>query len=171
MRTWEARRWEKLQILQRIPAPKRGRACSFAALALAAGLIGCGGEPSKTVPVACKEGAGAVARGLRRAPGAVRVGGTLISDCFTRASDPGDVQALGLTYLPVAERLAADARSRPQGPAPLRLGFLVGAIHRGTADAQGIYAELERRIDLELAGIDRGSAEFRRGQRAGRDHG
>jgi hypothetical protein len=171
MRTRDARRWNKLQDLQRIAVAKRRRACSSAALLLAAALIGCGSEPSNAVPVACKESAGAVERALRPAPGEVRLGGRLISDCFTRASDPGDVQALGLTYLPAAERLAADTRSRPRGPSPLRLGFLVGAIHRGTADAQGIYAELERRIDLELVGIDRGSPAFRRGQRAGRDHG
>jgi hypothetical protein len=160
-----------LEDLQRIAAVNRGRACSFGALLVAATLAGCGSEPSKTVPVACKEGAGAVERALRLAPGAVRLGGTLISDCFTRASDPGDVQALGLTYLPVAERLSTEARARPRGPAPLRLGFLIGAIHRGAADAQGIYTELERRLDLELVGVDRSSADFRRGQRAGRAHG
>ena len=159
--------------MQRIRACKWGRAGRFgiSLASLAVALAACGGEPSKAVPVACKQGAGTVERSLRRAPGDVRVGGTLISDCFTRASDPGDVQALGLTFLPAAERLSVDAHAHPRGPSPLRLGFLIGAIHRGAGGAQGIYAELERRLDQELVGVDRGSAAFRRGQRAGRAHG
>jgi hypothetical protein len=34
-----------------------------------------------------------------------------------------------------------------------------------------VYAELERRIEQELAGVATGSAGFRSGERAGREHG
>jgi hypothetical protein len=137
----------------------------------AAALGGCGSEPSGAVPVACKDGPAALERALGAAPGDVRLDGTRVSECFTRASGPGDVQALGLTYLPEVERLAARVRSHPGGPAAVRLGFLIGAVHRGAGRGQGIYSELEHRLDGELAGVDTGSPDYRRGERAGREHG
>jgi hypothetical protein len=122
------------------------------------------------VPVACKEAPATVQRALQRAPGDVRVGGTRLSDCFAPGSSSADVQALGLAFLPAAEHLAAGARAHPRGPAAVRLGFLIGAVRRGAARG-GVYAELERRLEQELAGVDTGSAGFRSGERAGRDHG
>jgi hypothetical protein len=157
--------------LQRIVTPNRGRSRAFASLLAAAALGGCGSEPSGTVPVACKEGPGALQRALVSVPGEVRLGGTRVSDCFPRASDPGDVQALGLTFLPAVERLAVQVRLHPRGPAALRLGFLIAAVHRGAERGQGIYSELEHRLDGELAGTDTSSPSYRRGERAGRDHG
>lgn len=157
-----------MQELQRIVLGNRGRPAWFAVIAL---LVGCGSEPSRTVPVACKEAPRAVQAALVRAPGEVRLpGGTLLSRCFAPGSDPGDEQSLGLTFLPAVERMAARAREEPRGPAPLRLGFLIGAVRRGAARG-GVYAELDRRLEQELAGVDTGAPAYRRGLMAGREHG
>jgi hypothetical protein len=159
--------WIEVQDLQRIARANRGRSAWFAVIAV---LAGCGSEPSRSVPVECKGRSVAVERALERAPGAVRLGGTRLSACFAPGADPGDVQTLGLTLLPAAEHLAVAARAHPGGPAPLRLGYLVGAVRRGAARG-GVYAELERRLEQELAGVDTGSAAYRRGALAGREHG
>ena len=126
---------------------------------------------SAHVPVACKESSAAIQAALRRAPGDVRVGGTRLSDCFARASDQADVQSVGLSFLPAAERLASDARSHAGGEASLRLGFLIGATHRGADRAQGIYSEFVRRLESELNGVDVQAPAYRTGRRAGLDHG
>jgi hypothetical protein len=133
-------------------------------------VAGCGSEPSRSVPVECKDASAAVERALTRAPGDVRVGGSRVSECFAPGSDSGDQQALALTLLPAAQHLAAAAREHPRGPAPLRLGFLIGAVRRGAAHG-GVYAELVRRLEQELTGVDTGSAAYARGERAGRVHG
>ena len=159
-----------MEDLQRIGTGKRaGFAALASALALGA-LSGCGSEPSRSVPVECKEAATAVERALAAAPGDVRLGGVRLSDCFAVGSDSADGQSLGLTFLPVVERLAAQVRPRPGGRAALRLGFLMGAIRKGAAHGR-VYAELERRIEGELSGVDTAAPAFRRGERAGRDHG
>ena len=159
-----------MQDLQRIGARNRGRSRTIAVAVAAAVLAGCGSEPSRDVPVACKQQSVAVERALAAAPGEVRIGGVRLSYCFSRPSDSGDVQALGLTFLPAAEHLAAEARARPRGPAALRLGFLVGAVRRGTARG-GVYAELVRRIEQELTGVHTHAPGFRSGLRAGLAHG
>ena len=133
-------------------------------------LAGCGSEPSGTVPGACLQGPSPVERALTRAPGEVRIGGKRPSECFAPRADPGAVEGLGLSFIPAAARLASDARARPRGPAPLRLGFLVGAVRRGAASG-GVYAELLRRTEQELVGVDMHSPAFRRGLRAGLAHG
>jgi hypothetical protein len=131
---------------------------------------GCGSEPSRDVPVACKSGPSAVLRALAKAPGDVRLAGRPLSDCFAPGSDSGDGQALGFALVPAAERLAPQARARPEGRAAVRLGFLVGAVHRGAARGR-VYAELERRVRQVLVGVDVRSPAYRRGQRAGRARG
>jgi hypothetical protein len=143
--------------LQRIDAANRGIASAFAVLLA---LAGCGSE---SVPVACKSGPAAIERALRRAPGDVRLDGRRLSDCFAPEGDSGDLQALGVSFLPAAQHLA-DRR------ALVRLGFLIGAVHRGAARAP-VYEELERRLRQELARVDARSAAYRRGERAGRAHG
>lgn len=159
-----------MEDLQRIERRKRGRSRAAAtALALLV-VAGCGSEPSSEVPAACKVAPGAVARALGSAPGDVRLGGRRLSECFAPGSDAGDGQALGLALVPAAEALASGARAHPRGAAALRLGFLTGAVHRGAARGR-VYAELERRVELESAGVDTGSSAYRRGLRAGLDHG
>jgi hypothetical protein len=163
--------WKGLQDLQRIAAPNRNRfGLLLALLAVLAAAAGCGSEPSRRVPVGCKAEPAAVERALAQAPGEVRLGGHRLSECFAPGSDPGDEQALALAVLPAAERLGAEARERPRGPAPLRLGFLIGAVQRGAARGR-VYAELERRVRQELAGVDTAAPGYVRGLRAGRGHG
>ena len=158
--------------MQRIGARNRARSRAIAvALAAATVAAGCGDNPSTGVPVSCKKGPAAIRTALKRAPLDVRLGGVRLSSCFTRGSGQGDVQAVGLSFLPAVTALAAAARDHPGGPAAMRLGFLVGAVHRGGAGAQGIYSELVRRIDAELAGVDTNAPRFQAGRRAGRDHG
>jgi hypothetical protein len=152
--------------LQRIGRRKRVRT-AIPAIALAL-LVpsGCGSEPSSRVPVECKVAPNTVERALAAAPGGVRLGGRRLSECFAPGSDAGDGQALGLA----AESLAPEARAHPRGAAALRLGFLIGAVHRGAARGR-VYAELERRVRQVLAGVDTTSPAYRRGERAGRAHG
>ena len=83
-----------------------------------------------------------------------------ISRCFVAGADSGDVQALGYVLLP------AMRRERD----PERLGYMIGAIRRGVANGK-VYAELLRRVEQELAGVDTSSPAFRRGERAGRARG
>jgi hypothetical protein len=133
-------------------------------------LVGCGSEPSHTVPAACTAGPAALERALARAPEDVTLGGTRPSACFVRGGEPGGVQSLGLTFLPATEDLGSEARANPSGPAALRLGFLIGAVRRGTARG-GVYAELVRRIEQELSGVNTRAPAFRTGLRAGLTHG
>ena len=123
------------------------------------------------MPAACLQGSGALESALAAAPGAVRIGGRRPSQCFAHASSQGDVENLGSIFVEAAEHLATDARARPHGPALLRLGFLIGAAHRGGDSAQGIYSELLRRLDSVVTGIGTSSPAYRRGRAAGRDHG
>src|SRR5437588_6424697 len=133
IRTWDSGWWRSAQDLQRIGARNRGTPGRFAvALAAAALVAGCGSEPSHAVPAACAQGPGPLERALARAPGEVKLGGTRPSACFVRGGDPGGVESLGLTFLPAAEHLAVEARAQPRGPAAMRLGFLIGAVRRGT---------------------------------------
>jgi hypothetical protein len=164
--------------MQRIAHPSRGNS-RIAAVRGAAAILcltlllgaGCGREDDHRIPAACKGGPAPLRAALAGAPGEVRLGDTLLSDCFVRSSDPGDVQIVGAAYVSVAADLAAEARGRPQSAAATRLGYLVGAARRGAARTQGIHDELVRRLEQELGGIDTGSAAFRRGERAGRASG
>lgn len=108
---------------------------------------------------------------LDAAPAPVKVDGTPISACFVPSSDASEVTRLGSALLPVATSLGERARAQPDGPAALRLGYLVGAVRRGAGGTQGIYAELVRRIEQEVVSLDVRSRAFRKGQRAGRATG
>jgi hypothetical protein len=164
-----------VQDLQRIARAKPGISRAFgiavAAVIAAASAAGCGGEPTKKVPAGCLEGPSALRAALLAAPGEVRVGGSRPSDCFPRASSQGDVENMGAIFIDAAERLADESKSRPRDPALLRLGFLVGAAHRGAGKAQGIYSELLRRLDAVLTRVPTSAPAFRRGRAAGADHG
>jgi hypothetical protein len=163
------------QELQHLPGGKRNRsgpfAIALAAAVAAAGVAGCGSEPSRSVPAACLQGRAALESALASAPGDVRIGGRPLSGCFAHASSQGDVENLGSIFVEAAEHLATQVRASPHGPALLQLGFLIGAAHRGGDRAQGIYSELLRRLDSVLVGIDTGSAAYRRGRAAGQGHG
>jgi hypothetical protein len=140
-------------------------------VALAALIVGCGNDVHH-VPVACEEGATKVRAALAKAPGEVLLeSGTKLSDCFTRAAQPSDVQQVAAVFIDAADGLAAGARANPHSPAALQLGYLVGAMRRGSAHTQGIHYETRRRIEQELIGVQVRAPEFVRGERAGQRAG
>jgi hypothetical protein len=159
-----------VQVLQRMPSGKPGKAPMLVAIALALG--GCArqeGDPP--APVSCKEGPAAIRAALARAPARVELGGTPLSECFTRGSNAADLQQVGAAYVAVAAGLSAEAKERPDGPGALRLGYLVGAARRGATETQGIHEELMRRLEQELIGVDTRTASYRRGFEAGSRRG
>jgi hypothetical protein len=125
---------------------------------------GCGNDDHR-VPVACLDGN--VSKALAQAPGAVRVEGTRLSDCFTRAADPAEIQEVGTVFVNVAEKLSQQARAKPHSPAAVQLGYLIGAVRHGAGHTQGIHYETQRRIEQELIGVNTSAPEFVRGERAG----
>jgi hypothetical protein len=130
--------------------------------------IGCGNDDHR-VPVACLDGN--VPKALAGAPGEVRVEGVRLSDCFTRAADPAEVQQVGAVFIAAAEKLAARARSQPHSPSAVQLGYLIGAVRHGTSHTQGIHYETRRRIEQELIGVNTRAAEFVEGEKAGERNG
>ncbi len=126
--------------------------------------IGCGNDEHR-VPVGCLEGN--LTKALASAPAEVRVAGTRLSDCFTRAASPAEIQQVASVFIAATERLAATARSSPHSRAALELGYLIGAVHRGAGRTQGIHYETERRIDQELIGVNTHAPEFVQGRKAG----
>jgi hypothetical protein len=126
--------------------------------------IGCGND-GRRVPVGCLDGN--VTKALAAAPGQVRVQGTRLSECFTRAANPAEIQQVGAVFIASAEKLSAAARSHPHSPAALQLGYLIGAVRHGTGRTQGIHYETRRRIEQELIGVNTRAPEFVQGERAG----
>jgi hypothetical protein len=126
--------------------------------------VGCGNDEHR-VPVACLDGN--VPKALAAAPREVRVQGTRLSECFTRAANPAEVQQVGAVFIAAAERLAAQARANPHSAAALQLGYLIGAMRHGTSHTQGIHYETRRRIEQELIGVNIRAPEFVAGERAG----
>jgi hypothetical protein len=142
------------------------------ALALAAALAGCG-QSSPKLADACTEAPDRVVAALRHAPAGVTLDGdTRLSDCVARAMDTADLQDVGAVMTATGARLAAGApRSRL---AALRLGYLIGAVERGSAETAGIQEELanrmrgfldDRRLELPAR------AAVARGRAAGRARG
>ena len=166
-----------VQVLQRMRSAKWGKSPAFLAMAVALCLTAlalgaCAKQESDPpAPVECKEGPDGIQAGLTRAPARVEVRGRSLSECFTRGSNSADLQVVGASYVTVAARLAAAAKERPEGPDALRLGYLVGASKRGEARTQGIHHDLMRRIEQELNGVDTSTTAYRRGFRAGQEHG
>jgi hypothetical protein len=131
-------------------------------------VAGCGNDVHH-VPVACLDGD--LTKPLANAPHEVRLAGIRLSDCFTRAADPAEIQQVGSVFITAAEKLAAAARARPHSSAALRLGYLIGAVRRGAGHTQGIHYETQRRIEQELIGVNMQAPEFVTGERAGEKSG
>lgn len=130
-------------------------------------VCGCGRQGDEAhVPVECKEGPAAFQTALVKAPGEVRLlDRAPISSCLSkRATDAADVQAVGSTLIVVARRLVASRDST-------RLGYLMGAVEKGTKRTAGLFQETLRRIDTELRDVDRTAAPYVQGLRAGRETG
>jgi ribosomal protein S18 acetylase RimI-like enzyme len=109
-------------------------------------FAGCSSSEPDPLPAACLEGA-AVATALERAPATVTLpGGTALSRCVSlAAAHDGDLQALGVALMRVADDLHAAARSDPR--AAERLGYLIGSARRGAARTPGIASQLARRLE------------------------
>jgi hypothetical protein len=121
----------------------------FAAVLLTALLVllaGCGSSDDST-PVACLEGAAAYERALKAAPDEVLLEGeTPIGECLTRNQTGGDLSRVGEAMIETATKLNAEAREDPAGDAALQLGYLLGAVKRGTEESEGIHSDLLRRL-------------------------
>ncbi|HTT96231.1 MAG TPA: hypothetical protein VMF55_16285 [Solirubrobacterales bacterium] len=151
-------------------------------VALGAALLGgCGGGATKDEhqPVACREGAAAYLDALRAAPGEVTLAGeTPISDCLLRTAEEGELADLGEATLGAATKLNAEARARQGGPAAVQLGYLLGAIARGSEKTEGVHGELLRRLTVAARFAPEGEplsprflAAYEKGFAAGRAHG
>ena len=144
-------------------------------LILALGLVaGCGNSDEST-PVACLEGAGAYERALKAAPDEVLLEGeTPISECLPRNQSGGDLSRVGEALIVTATKLNAEAREDPGGDAALQLGYLLGAVQRGSEESEGIHSDLLRRLVVAARfapGRQPLSQEFRAGYREGFDAG
>ncbi len=147
----------------------------------AALLAGCGGSAAKDErqTVACREGVGVYLNALRTAPGEVILAGeSPISGCLVPAAEEGELADLGEAALAAATKLNAQARAEPGGPAALQLGYLLGAIARGSAKTEGVDSELLRRLTVAARFAPDGEplsprflAAYEMGFAAGRDHG
>ena len=149
----------------------------FAAVAILAGIAGCGSGDAPT-PGACLVPASAYLSALGKAPRAVRLDGdTAISACLTKDQPPGELSRVGSPLVKAATILNASARQRGDAQDAVALGYLVGAAERGAADTGGIHAELVRRLRSAALFSPRGAlpAAFRRaydrGYAAGKDNG
>jgi hypothetical protein len=144
-------------------------------------LAGCGGGPRKGehAPVACREGKEVFLDALRAAPGEVILAGEApISDCLIVGAEEGELADLGEGALAAANQLNAEARAEPGGKAAVELGYLLGAIARGSADTEGVHAELLRRLTVAARYAPAGEplspeflAAYEKGFAAGRSHG
>jgi hypothetical protein len=137
---------------------------------------GCGTKRNDEAPDACLAGNPAYLRSLERAPAPVRLAGTTpISDCLVPEQDAGQLASIGQEMIVAATKLNAEARRDPAGPAPLELGYLLGAVSKG---ADPIHSDLVRRLNSaarfsETGGTLPASFEraFGRGYAAGRQSG
>ncbi|HEX3736597.1 MAG TPA: hypothetical protein VHV53_03565 [Solirubrobacterales bacterium] len=162
-------------------APRTTLALLVVAALATALLAGCGGGADKDEhqPVACREGTTAFLDALRAAPGEVLLAGEVpISDCLVVGAEEGELADLGEGALGAATKLNAEARAEAGGRAAVELGYLLGAIARGSADTQGIHAELLRRLTVAARFAAEGEplpprflAAYEKGFAAGRDHG
>jgi hypothetical protein len=108
-------------------------------------LTACSSSEDEDAPAACLAGADTYLTALRAAPDEVRLEGeTPISDCLTPDQEGGQLAAIGKEMIAAATRLNAVAQQDPGGREALELGYLVGAVEKGS---EGIHADLGRRLD------------------------
>ena len=159
--------------------PNRALGALAAVLAFAL-LAGCSSDEADGTPDACLTDSAGYVAALETVDGGqataeVRLDGeTPISDCLTSRQEAGELAQVGQELIAAATVLNAEARRDPEGPAAVRLGYLVGAAEKG---AEGIHADLVRRLqaaanfspERELPpAFERG---FAAGYAAGRDSG
>ncbi len=144
-----------------------GLACLLAILA----LVACGERAP--LPRACIEAQSQdVLQALAAAPDRVALAdGTPLSECVSRAIDDEQLQTLGATLTTAADRLATRMREG-DAAAAVQLGFLIGAVTRGSNRTAGFQGDLVNRI-ANAAGLDGGPHReaLLRGRAAGRRRG
>ncbi|CAN5248589.1 hypothetical protein BH20ACT16_BH20ACT16_05780 [soil metagenome] len=131
-------------------------------------LAGCSQERA-AIPDACFGTPASLMATLREDPPIALDDGTRLSACVSAARTVGELQSLGLLYQRVADVLSSRARADPD--TAFALGYLAGAVARGSAASSGsIAAQLARRID-QLAALDgadaTAAAALARGRREG----
>jgi hypothetical protein len=141
------------------------------AIVLLVALAACGSDDEGSLPAACLDPAGPLREALIEAPGRVELGGLPISGCLVKGSEAADIQRVGGDYVAVAAELGAAAAGDREGEEALRLGYLVGAVRRGSERTQGIHSELVRRLEQEAGTLPGSSRAYARGERAGRRAG
>lgn len=151
------------------------------AAALAVALpAGCGGaRKGEHQASVCRAGKGVFLAALESAPDKVMLAGeTPISDCLVVNAEEGELADLGEGTLAAATQLNIEARAEPGGKANVALGYLLGAIARGSAETEGVHAELLRRLTVAARYAPDGEplsprflAAYEKGFAAGRDHG
>ena len=139
------------------------RASILVSIALALLLAACGSEGEET-PQACLTEGADYRQALAAAPGEVELeDGTSISECLVPEQSGGELARVGEAIVDVGTDLNSRARQDPQGPATVQLGYLVGAVERGS---EGIHADLVRRLNAAArfspGGAGLLSAEFER---------
>jgi hypothetical protein len=148
----------------------------LAALA-ASGLLasGCSKSEPDDTPTACLAGSDVYLNALQAAPGDVRLEGeTPISECLVPEPTSGDLSESGRQLIKAATDLNAASRRDPTGPEAVQLGYLIGAVERGSDSA---HADLVLRINSAARFSPEGllPAEFERtfgeGYNAGLDSG
>lgn len=150
-------------------------------VATAAGLAGCGGGASREehAPPVCREDTAVILEALRAAPGEVVLASeTPISDCLVAGAEEGELADFGEVALAAATKLNGEARAEPGGSAAVELGYLLGAVARGSAETEGVHAELLRRLTVAARFAPGGEplsprflAGYEKGFAAGRDGG
>jgi hypothetical protein len=150
---------------------------AVALVATAIALVaGCGNTQDDQAPAACLVGNEGYLKALGDAPAPVRLAGTTpISDCLVPEQEAGQLASIGQEMIVAATKLNAESRRDPSGPAPLQLGYLLGAVSKG---ADAIHTDLARRLNSAArfsetggtlpAGFERA---FGRGYAAGRQSG
>jgi hypothetical protein len=144
-----------------VPRAAIGLTALLAACAALA-AAGCSSSEDEEAPAACLAGGDAYLTALRVAPAEVLLEGeTPISDCLTPEQEGGQLAAIGKEMIAAATELNAAAQKDPGGAEALQLGYLIGAVERGS---EGIHADLGLRLDTAARYSQNGllPAEFER---------
>jgi hypothetical protein len=125
--------------------PRRWLAIALAVVPLVAG---CGSSGTSATPTACLARTSDYLTALRAAPGAVRLqGGTPISSCFGETQASGEFANVGQAVIKAATVLNAKARRQPASHTTVELGYLDGAVRKGTSNDVEGAVELVRRLE------------------------
>jgi hypothetical protein len=155
------------------------RRSALAALLVALLAASCGSSDDDSTPAACQSGPAPYLEALAAAPAQVTLGdGETISGCLVENQSAADIEEVGSALLQVTTDLNEAARRGPGGDATVQLGYLIGAVQKGSEETGGIHAELARRLEAAALFSPAGKAppppfdqRYRRGLAAGSEQG